>query len=130
VKVTSKQLKEKQGIVDELGALDSELARLKPKIDRAKYLRDVIVSWYADEKPEAAMLAEGTQYSAVVSAMGNKRSVISIKDVKRRLGETEFMQHCSIGLGVLDEILSVEELPEFVKTERTGPRSVKTVPRA
>ena len=127
MKVTSKQLKENRAIVDELGALDSELARLKPKIDRAKYLRDVIVSWYADEKPEAAMLAEGTEYSAVVSAMGNKRSVISIKDVKRRLGETEFMQHCSIGLGVLDEILSVEELPEFVKTERCGPRSVKTV---
>lgn len=127
MKVTSKQLKENRAIVDELGALDSELARLKPKIDRAKYLRDVIVSWYVDEKPEAAMLAEGTEYSAIVSAMGNKRSVISIKDVKRRLGETEFMQHCSIGLGVLDEILSVEELPEFVKTERTGPRSVKTV---
>jgi hypothetical protein len=33
--------------------------------------------------------------------------------VKRHLGETEFMAHCSIGLGVLDE--------------RSGPRSVKTL---
>ena len=53
--------------------------------------------------------------------------VVLADPMSRRLGETEFMQHCSIGLGVLDEILSVEELPEFVKTERTGPRSVKTV---
>ena len=50
--------------------------------------------------------------------------------VKRHLGETEFMAHCSIGLGVLDELLTVEELPEFVKSERSGPRSVKTVAKA
>jgi len=130
MKLTPKEVKEHRALVDELGTLDAELARLKPKIDRAKWLREVIAGWYADEKPESAMVANGDKYQAIVSQMGNKRSVISIKEVKRRLGETEFMQHCSIGLGVLDEILTVEELPQFIKTERTGPRSVKTVAKA
>jgi hypothetical protein len=130
LKLTPKELKEHKALVDELGSLDAELARLKPKIDRAKWLRDVIAGWYTDEAPEAAMMADGNQYSAIISAMGNKRSVISIAAVKRRLGEREFMAHCSIGLGVLDELLTVEELPEFVTSERTGPRGVKTVAKA
>jgi hypothetical protein len=130
LKLTPKELKEHKALVDELGSLDQELARLKPKLDRAKWLREVIAGWYADEKPEAAMLAEGNAYSAIVSPMGNKRTVTSMIAVRKRLGDREFMAHCSIGLGVLDELLTVEELPEFVESERSGPRSVKTVAKA
>jgi hypothetical protein len=127
LKLSPKEAKERKALVDELGAIDAELALLKPKVDRAKYVRDVIAGWYVDEKPEAAMMADGTKYSAVVSAMGNKRTVISTAAVRKRLGDQEFMAHCSVGLGVLDELLTVAELPEFVKSERSGARTVKTI---
>jgi hypothetical protein len=130
LKLTPKETKEHKALVDELGSLDQELARLKPKVDRAKWLREVIAGWFVDEKPEAALLADGDKYSAIVSAMGNKRTVTSIVALRKRLGDREFMAHCSIGLGVLDELLTTEELPEFVSTERSGARSVKTVAKA
>lgn len=130
MKLSPKELKEHKAIVDRAGVLEAKFAALKPDADELKLLKDVIAGWYASEPPEKAMIADGIKYQAVISAKGNRREVISIAAVRRRLGDQEFMAHASIGLGVLDELLSVEELPAFIRSDRTGPRSVKTVAKA
>jgi hypothetical protein len=99
---------------------------MKPQMDRAKHLEALIESWFPGLKPEESKTASGRQFLAVVSARANKRWLKDTEALYRKLGHAAFIERCSFGLGLIDEILKAEEIPDFIATARTGNRSVKT----
>jgi hypothetical protein len=128
-KVVTLKPRDRVSIVDEFGRLDTELAGFKPRIARHEQLRKQIQSWYDEENAEHSFLAEGKEYVLEVTARANERKILSMAEVKRRLGLARFLKLCKFPLGVLDEIIPPAEQSPLVSIERTGNRSVRVIPK-
>ena len=113
-----------RGIIDELGALDEELAPLKPKIKRAESLRKLVSGVWQGPATEGAKI-EGDRYVALVSARDNQRFLTSIRKVAKAMG-AKFWQHCAITLKAVEEHLDPEIAQALIGEAFTGPRHVTT----
>lgn len=117
--------------VDELGQLQAWLARNKTKIDREEELRKRFAEAYEDEDPEHTFEVDGTrterQFVALIGPRGNRREIVDVPGVFRRLGKTLFFAICTLPLGKLDALMDASKQKGLVVNERTGPRSVKVI---
>jgi hypothetical protein len=121
-------------IVDELGALDTELgpqlAILKPKMKRFDELRKMVASWYDEEAPEADFQASGDKFTAVIEARGWERRITDMRKLAKILTHALFFEHCSFALGKFDKLVDVEKHKDLVVKEQTGTRTVTVIRKA
>jgi hypothetical protein len=116
--------------IDELGALDAELAHVAPKIKRQKDLREIIREHYALAPANMPATASGKLYTVIVGEKGFERSVLSMPKLFKRLTPSVFFRNCKVTLGVLDVLLTKAEIAAFVVSEQTGYRPITTVAKA
>lgn len=126
----SKEEKERRDVVDELHKLKTQFARLKAKAERLKFLNALVLSWYEDHPAHLAATIEGKKALAIISPREFQRSIFDKQAVYEKLTHEVFVDRCTMPLKVLDELLTVVELATFIDRNQTGPRDVKTSPRA
>jgi len=119
----------KSALIDEWGRLDTELASLKPKIQRHQELRETILGWHADLAGEKDVTESGEYFDVLIGAR-DKQRVITMAGKKKlfklwRVGE--FLARCSIALKNLPDPKDAGNL--YTVQERTGPRHLKAIPR-
>jgi hypothetical protein len=114
-------------IVDEFGKLDAELALLEPKIKKHKALEKQILACYEDSPPGEDFQAHGEEFTAVIGARGNRRKIVDMAAVLKRMGKAIFFKLCDMPLGKLDAIIPEQEQKGIVVWEQSGSRSVKVV---
>lgn len=111
--------------IDELGAIEEQLAPLKPKIKRAEALRKVIAA--AVEDPADSKKFDGTRFCALVGARQNQRFIKSMPGLFKLIGKTAFLEVCRVTLDAVEKLVGNEgELAKLIGTAQTGPRDVKT----
>ncbi len=128
----SERLKQARAIVDELGALEKEMARihaeaagkLGTKPARAGQLRAELAALYDNAPAAVPFVADGEHFVATFSARSNKTEITSMAKVHKFLGRPRVLSLCVVPLGVLRAELTPEQLTACTKTERTGPRSL------
>ena len=113
--------------IDELGEIQRRLDLVKPLEIRARELRlrivDSVKHLNADDQVELV----GKFYVAQVGKASLKHTVKNMSRLLKRLGQKVFLEHCTIPLGVVEQLVS--DPSEFLSEERSGPRPVRTVPR-
>jgi hypothetical protein len=130
-KQKAQEIAQRMAVVDELGALDAQIAALGPKIRRAESLRKQVQGWAdADFPADQNVVFEGASFLAEASAKGNRREIADMEGVFKRLGRSKFFEVCQVALKRLDELLTAAEAAAVLKESRSGPRSVKTLARA
>ena len=112
------------GIVDELGALEAEMAPHAPKLARIEALRKSLRAKYDDADPDKAFTAHGETFYSILGPRNLERKIADITKVYRALGRAVFLQRCSFSLRHLEE-LGVGL--EYVVARRTGPRTLQTL---
>jgi hypothetical protein len=117
----------RRAAVDEFGRLDAILRDQKSVRDRHEQLRKQIQGWYDDAPADEEQTVEGSEFSVVVSKRGMKRTVVSMKALKDRLGLKRFLELCSFSLEVLDRVIAKTEHGDLIKEEQAGPRKVTAI---
>lgn len=124
--------------IDELGELQKELAKednrlmvegakFQPKRLRAQVLRAQILAACKDVPAESELLKSGKKFDAVISACKKRRWIRSLPDVLKRLGKSEFLKYCEMGLGQLEKALGKKEARPFIEEARDGGRTLDLV---
>lgn len=125
---------ERLKLIDEAGALEQEIskasaeleARFATKQARLDFLRAAILDWYSQAPAEKAIALPATKYVAKISPRGNQ-STVDVEKVFHKLGIVEFFKIAAVPVGLLRKLLSKTEQPEFIKTERTGSRTLELI---
>lgn len=128
--LSRKERKERASAVDELHKLKSLFRKLKPKKDRLEFLTELVLSWYPDLAADKTAIAEGAKASAVIGAREFERKIKDKEAIYKKLTHAVFVERCTMPLKVLDELLTVLELAEYVEKTRSGRRTIETVPKA
>jgi len=119
----------RRGVIDKLGVLDLKIALGKFDIAAAKALRTEVESWSAKLKPNETQIFQGGAYVAHVGMKENRRFIMSIDKVFKKIGKSLFLENCSFSLKACEEWIPAVDLPQFIDEARNGPRTVTTVPR-
>lgn len=106
-------------MVDELGALDSELAPLAPKISRAENLRKAIRAHFDQAPADQEQTAAGTKYDVLLGEKENASTVDVVK-VAQIIGVQQTLAIASCTLKALKAFPSA--LVFAVSYARTGTR--------
>jgi hypothetical protein len=115
--------------VDEFGRLSMELESVKALQMRHEQLRQRIAGWYQDSDPEATASVDGAQFSVLVGPKASKRSVTDMDLIFDRLGAGKFLSVVSISFEKLDTLMLPADQADCVTVERTGPRTIRPVPK-
>ena len=112
--------------IDELGALEEDLAPHQAKIKRIPELRNLI-STHSGLQADQTGIVHGREYTAMVGAR-KFESVIDIVKVFAKVGKAKFLRACSITQKAMADVLEIPEAERdaLVTKEQTGPRDVKT----
>lgn len=133
MKTTRKQTvptQTRQEVVDELGILEMDLLRMKPKVERAKLLKLIVQSWGVGLKPEASAVYDGHAFSVELSAREYERAISDMEQLYKLFGKKKFLALCAMTLKNIDANLTPEEVGTVVTKERTGSRTVRVMQRA
>ena len=107
--------------VDELGALEAELAPLKPKLARAEALRKALRDRFEGEAPEKACEARGARF---IAALGPKAEEwkVQVPQLAKAIGAKAALALAKVTLKAIKGLI----LPGDVLTSAaTGPRPLK-----
>jgi hypothetical protein len=124
----SKEAHRRRKLIDELGDIEAQFASLEEaRGARRKEIALEIIGWSASSPPQQADEYEGYQYAALVSAMGNVRTVDK-RAAFAVLGQGAYLEASSITIKAVEEAkLAPEKFAKIVSAPlRAGPRSVKT----
>ena len=113
-------------IVDELGALETELAPFAAKIARIETLRKALRACYADAPADQEFTAEGAEFAYLVGEKALERHITSMAAVYKAVGRAQFLARCGFALKHIDEL----GLGHLVEKARTGSRSLKLTEKA
>lgn len=116
-------------IVDELGALELELAPLKPKIARLELLKKALRANYADSPAAESFLAEGDRFAVAVGERGMESAVNNIK-LFQSIGVKPFVSLAHFTLKALEGQIEPSVMLAVVTKEQTGTRTLKVVEKA
>lgn len=117
-------------IIDEYGELSRQLAELDPIKSRHELLRKVIQGWFDAVPADEPAVMQGRRFTLQVSPKENSTKLKSIRAVFREMGENKFLDHCSITLKAVKDVLGEERFKNFATTDRTGYRTLKAVAKA
>jgi hypothetical protein len=107
-------------LADELGALEKELAPLAGKITRAEALRKEIRIQTPDNRREIA----GEKFLVTLGERGNQ-TVVDYPALAKKIGFEKYASIATATLKALALHVAPGILARFVRTEQTGPRSLK-----
>jgi hypothetical protein len=116
-------------LIDELGDLQAEIARLKKVQARAGVIREQILGWMARAKPAAEGTFDGNRWLVVVTACQKARTIKDLGKVLDRLGRKTFLGLCSFPLSAVDENVPLPEHAKYIEESLTGPRQLKVMAR-
>ena len=120
---------ERARVVDEFGRLSLQLESVKSLQMRHEQLRQRIAGWYQDSDPEATASVDGAQFSVLIGPKASKRSVSDMDLIFRRLGAGKFLSVVSLSFERLDLLMLPADQADCVTVERTGPRTIRPVPK-
>jgi len=108
----------------QIEALQTEYANLKQKIN----------SWFVNHPADQPAIADGYRFSIHLSAQESRRSIfdkyIAFSKLRKLLGLKETVELLTIPLGAaVDKFIPEPQHAEFLKRDRTGPRTLTPVPR-
>jgi len=113
--------------VDELGALEAELAPLKPKLARAEALRKALRDRFEGEAPEKACEARGARFIAALGPKAIERTV-DVADLTKRIGWKLVLPLAKVALNALTRLTdppAVNAANASITSAATGPRPLK-----
>jgi hypothetical protein len=114
----------RSAVVDEAGALELELAPVKPKIRRLDDLRKTIRGWYDHEAAGEAFCAYGETYVATVGARGNETVIHDMPSVFEVAGKDKFLAACKLTIGALGELVDPALASAVTSQTQTGSRAI------
>lgn len=118
-------------VVDELGQLEAELAAIAPKKKRVDVLKKEVQVWADQYPPETAIIFEGEQYCAQVSARTHRRRIADMAKVFVLLGKKKFLELCGFTLKCVEENLCPADVSSVVVEDQyVGERTVRSLQRA
>lgn len=129
----AQQLKSLAPLVDELGALQAELAEirrgqaesLRDKTKREDELKKAIRSVFKEAPAKKSYSIPGKSYTAEVSACEPRRAVKDAVAVLKKLGTKVFCGLVTIPVTKLEKLVDAGEFDKLVETQPTGPRTLK-----
>lgn len=116
---------EVEPLIDELGALDKELAPLRSKITREEKLRKTLRGCLGAADPLAEVHGAGKKFRVVLGPCGIKRVVLSRTKLFRALTAKVFRQVATVTFDQIDAHLSPVEQVGITGTEQSGPRPLR-----
>jgi hypothetical protein len=111
--------------VDELGALEAELATVRVKLRRVETLRELIRKQFEKKPAAKSFEARGAKYFATLGACA-WQSEIDYNAVKKALGLAGYAAIAKPTLKVLEETLPPDVLARVVAYDYRGARPLKT----
>ena len=125
---------DRAAVVDEYACLDWKLRALKPEIAAHKALREKILSWFPGLSPKENKVVKGRKWDVTISPAENRREITdqakAFHLLKLAVGLKRAIELITIPLTkAVDACIPKARHPEFLKTERTGPREVIGVPK-
>lgn len=118
-------------LVDQLGPIEAALdtpqaALVRANQKRATELRKQIGAM-VKEPPEWTITVFGAHYDAIIGPREQQTRIKSLLAVYALVKKASFLQHCTLSLKALTELVPDEMQRERLTiTERTGPRPVQT----
>lgn len=125
----SAPLSDRAPVVDEFGRLSAQLEAVKPLQLRHEQLRQRIADWYAAADPEQGYSEDGAQFAVQIGPKASKRQVSDMEVIFARLGAAKFLSISTISLEKLDTLMLPSDQADCVQIERTGPRTIRPVPK-
>lgn len=117
------------GLIDELGALEGELAPYAQKLARIAALRTLVRGSVASEPAESAPQLAGAEYLALLGPKG-KETVIDVAHLVSLIGAEEYAKFATTSLkALLASVKNPLHLALVMRTELTGPRPLRVVRR-
>lgn len=111
--------------VDELGALEAELAPVRVKLRRVETLRELIRRHFEKKPAAKSFEARGVKYFATVGAQA-WQSEIDYAAVQKALGLAGYAKIAKPTLKILEETLAPDVLARVVTYDYRGARPLKT----
>lgn len=115
-------------LVDELGALETELAPLKPKFDRIEGLRRALRAWFDIKPADQSCTAPGEKFIAELGPRAVERTAHPGRLIAV-IGVRKYASLAVPTLRALEANLSPEVLAGAITSARTGPRPIKLLGR-
>jgi hypothetical protein len=113
--------------VDELGALEAELAPLKPRLARAEALRSALRARFEGQPADAACEARGNRFIAALGPKATERTV-DVAELTKRIGWRAVMPLAKVALNALARLTDpplVNAAQASIRSAPTGPRPLK-----
>lgn len=120
----------REKLIDEYGELCRQIDEIKPAIARHKLLGSMLQSWFEEVPAEESVAFAGRYYTLQASPRDNQTKLKDIRKVYKALGAAKFLSLCSITLKAVRESLPDDLYQNLVETNRTGSRTLKTVPKS
>jgi hypothetical protein len=117
---------EKAAIVDELGQLEQDCARLSDKLKRITALRNQVREWFPKLGATKTATEQGHKFLCTIGEREHETSIDSMLAVFELLGQSTFIDNCGFTLKALRALLKPADVALLVTTERTGPRPIET----
>ena len=111
--------------IDELGALESELAPIRVKLRRVETLRELIRRHFEKKPAAKSFEARGKKYFATLGACA-WQSEVDYKAVQKALGLAGYAAIAKPTLKALEETLAPDVLARVVAYDYRGARPLKT----
>jgi hypothetical protein len=114
--------------IDELGALEREIAPWRPKLDRAESLRKIIRAAYNDEDAGQTFEASGERFLVSIGPRATQR-VVNIPALIKAIGLKAYAAIASVTLAVVEKNVPPGVADACIASAPTGPRSLKIFER-
>lgn len=111
--------------IDELGALEKELAPFKAKIARVEALRKAFRGLWIDVPAEKSFEQRGLAFGLTVGARGFERKVDEPGLIKA-IGVKRYAAIAHVTLGAVEENVAPATAAGVISTAQTGPRRMST----
>lgn len=120
--------------IDRYGYLDARYLEAKKWLDERETLKKVIQEHSTSAPADQPVRLEGKLYVVDLGLRENKRAVTNkaraFAALRKVLGMSGLTEALSYTLKLLDEHVPEASQTAFVSTERTGPRSIRSVIKA
>ncbi len=114
--------------IDKFGDLDKELAPYKSKIAEREKLRKIIVARYENEPEDQICSGDGERFTVKLSPKTMKwvYKPGALKRLATFLGD-QFFKICDVGVGNLEENVTILDRPKYGAKEQIGYRTIEAV---
>lgn len=111
-------------MVDELGALEKEIAPWKGKLARADALRKILRGAVKDRAPAKEIQIEGARFVCLMGSAGLE-TVINKAMLFKRIGQRLFVEIAGMTVKAITDGCAPDVVAAVTSQEQTGTRSLK-----